>query len=153
MNIKLTVAAVINHQDKFLLVTDLIDNQYKKLNQPAGHVEYGEDCITAIKREVHEETGLIFIPTYVVGVYLYNIIYEVNYLRICFTGNVSGDNIQTPHPLPNDDVLEAKWYTKQEVGQLKTANMFRNQLVMQSINDYQDGKRYDLSVVSYYKNN
>ena len=52
-----TVAAIIHHQGKFLIVEE-IDSGKVVYNQPAGHIEANENIITALKREVKEETTL-----------------------------------------------------------------------------------------------
>ena len=51
-----TVAAVIEKDGHFLLVEETTDHGLA-FNQPAGHLEPGEDLISAVKREVEEETA------------------------------------------------------------------------------------------------
>ena len=59
----LTVAAIIEREGRFLVVeeTDGVSPE-RVLNQPAGHVDPGEDVLTAVIRETREETGLDFTP-------------------------------------------------------------------------------------------
>jgi ADP-ribose pyrophosphatase YjhB (NUDIX family) len=54
-----TVAAVIEKNNKFLLVEEHTNNGIA-FNQPAGHLENGESIIDAVKREVNEETAWQF---------------------------------------------------------------------------------------------
>jgi 8-oxo-dGTP pyrophosphatase MutT (NUDIX family) len=128
-----TVAAVIEHNQHFVLVTDAT-SQGLKLNQPAGHVEAHEDFIQAIIREVKEETSLDFIPEKIIGLYWYQPNPENNYLRICFKGSLL-DYSALPAPAPNDDgVVAAAWYNLETI---KTRqNEHRSSLVIRCINDY-----------------
>ena len=54
--IHLTVATVVERNGEFLMVRETKDG-VQVLNQPAGHVEPGEDVIAAALRETLEETG------------------------------------------------------------------------------------------------
>ena len=56
-----TVAAVIEDQQRFLLVEESSDNLIV-LNQPAGHLEAGETILEAVIRETLEETAWQFVP-------------------------------------------------------------------------------------------
>ena len=61
------MAAVVQQQDKFLLVEEKgID--ISLFNQPAGHVEADEDFEQAVIRETLEETSYPFTPDYIIGV-------------------------------------------------------------------------------------
>ena len=54
--IHLTVATVVERNGDFLMVRETQDG-VQVINQPAGHVEPGEDVIAAALRETFEETG------------------------------------------------------------------------------------------------
>ena len=54
--IHLTVATVIEKDSKFLMVKETKFG-VQVINQPAGHVEPGEDILQAAMRETMEETG------------------------------------------------------------------------------------------------
>ena len=84
-----TVAAIIVHNDKYLLVEEL-ENGKIVYNQPAGHLEADENLIDAAKREVLEETGLALEPEYLSGIYYFHRP-ELNlyFLRFCFYPNTS----------------------------------------------------------------
>jgi 8-oxo-dGTP pyrophosphatase MutT (NUDIX family) len=66
----LTVAAVGSRNGRYLLVEERIDS-HTVINQPAGHVDPGEDLVTAVIREAREETARQFEPVAVTGVYLW----------------------------------------------------------------------------------
>ena len=55
-SIHLTVATVVERDSTFLMVRETIDGE-QVINQPAGHVEPGEDVMAAALRETMEETG------------------------------------------------------------------------------------------------
>jgi ADP-ribose pyrophosphatase YjhB (NUDIX family) len=144
----ITVAAVIKHNDKYLLVTDVTHGGLK-LNQPAGHVEDNEGLTDAITREVKEETGLDFQPKYLVGIYLAKITTDNSYLRFCFGGDISGD-IENPEPDAADDgVIDAHWYSLDEIK--KNEKELRTPLVKQCINDFLAGKNYPIEILAEYK--
>lgn len=54
------VLAFIERKDEILFIKRLKENAfaYQKLNGVGGHIEKGEDPLTAIRREVQEECGL-----------------------------------------------------------------------------------------------
>ena len=54
--IQLTVATVVEKDGQFLMVKETKSGQ-QVINQPAGHVEPGEDILQAALRETMEETG------------------------------------------------------------------------------------------------
>ena len=54
--IHLTVATVVEKDGQFLMVKETKSGQ-QVINQPAGHVEPGEDILQAALRETMEETG------------------------------------------------------------------------------------------------
>ena len=55
------VLAFIERDDEILFIKRLKENAfaYQKLNGVGGHIEQGEDPLTAIRREVQEECGLV----------------------------------------------------------------------------------------------
>ena len=53
---RVTVAALIENEGRFLLVQELISGR-SVYNQPAGHLEDGETLIEAVIRETREETA------------------------------------------------------------------------------------------------
>lgn len=139
-----TVAAVIEQNQRFLVVEEQTTNGLA-FNQPAGHLEEGEDFITAVKREVLEETAWQFEPQYLLGVYLWrkNPQSTITYLRICFTGQVSNHNPQ--QPLDNG-IIQAHWLTREELGN----QPLRSPLVVNCVDDYLKGTRYPLSVLQSF---
>ncbi|MCX8514160.1 MAG: NUDIX domain-containing protein [Burkholderiales bacterium] len=139
----LTVAAIIEYNNKFLLVQDKT-HLGLKLNQPAGHVEPNENIVNAIMCEVKEETGLIFIPQKLVGIYYFQL-EQKTFLRMCFKGAVSG-NIDNPTPNINEkNVVTASWYSMDEIKQRN--NEHRSFIVQKCFDDYLANNEFDLSIL------
>ena len=66
----LTVAAVIEHNDKYLLVEERAMGR-RVFSQPGGHIEADESPEQATVREVLEETGCTVECQDMIGVYLW----------------------------------------------------------------------------------
>ena len=64
-----TVAAIIEHEGRYLLVEEQTPEGLR-LNNPAGHLDPGESPLQGCAREALEETPRLFTPTELVGVYL-----------------------------------------------------------------------------------
>jgi phosphatase NudJ len=139
-----TVAAVVVHQNKFLLVEE-IENGKKVFNQPAGHLEANENLIAAIEREVLEETGLALTPDYASGIYYFhrpeNNLY---YLRFCFVIELDSFLKGTPQ---DDEIIDTHWLTFKEIKE--KSSQLRSKLVLECIEDYlsirESGKKISLS--------
>lgn len=137
--IDVTVAAVIEHEGRFLLVEERVAGE-RVINQPAGHLEPGESLAEAVIREVREETGFEFTPAAVVGVALWRMP-ERTYLRISFAGAAT-----PPESTPQLDIgiIATHWLSRHE---LLPRNL-RSPLVLQCIDAYLDGVRYPLEMVT-----
>lgn len=141
-----TVAAIIEREGRFLLVEERTAEGLK-LNNPAGHLELGESPEQGVVREALEETGCVFTPQCLVGVYLSRFQRpatgeDVTYVRIAY-GGTAGD----PDPaLPLDDGIERTlWMTLDELRASRERH--RSALVLTCIEDYLAGQRYPLSAV------
>ena len=64
----ITVATVVEREGRFLLVEEETRDG-PRINQPAGHLEFGETLPAAAVRETLEETGWHVRVTALVGVY------------------------------------------------------------------------------------
>ncbi|RKZ49962.1 MAG: NUDIX hydrolase [Gammaproteobacteria bacterium] len=140
-----TVAAIVERDQKFLLVEENADNHIV-FNQPAGHLEQNETLIEAISREVLEETAWEFIPKAIVGVYMYpNQHSDITYLRFCFSGTCDKHH---PEQALDDGIIQAVWLSKEEIKENK--DKMRSPMVAQCINDYLTGKNYPLNLINSY---
>ena len=126
-----TVAAVIACGDKFLIVEE-IENDRHVFNQPAGHLEIGENLIDAAKREILEETGLALEPQYLSGIYyFYRKDISLYFMRFCFVIEI--DNCIDASP-QDDEIIATHWFTLNEIK--SKLNQLRSPMVLDCINDY-----------------
>jgi len=125
-----TVAAVIRDKDRYLVVEERPDGE-PVINQPAGHLEFGETLLQAVEREVLEETGRHFTPTGLVGVYQWSVPdTERTYLRFCFCGHV-GDRL--PRCDLDPDIVATHWLTYEQIAE--GALPARSPLVLRCLQD------------------
>ena len=139
---RVTVAAVIEQQRKFLLVEEL-EGGRKVLNQPAGHLEEGESLIQAVVRETLEETGRKLQPEAITGLYRWAWTEKnLTFLRLAVCGQVS-------EPLPDvaidSDIIGWRWVAVEELRADPT--QLRSPLVLTCIEDYLKGQRYPLDLL------
>jgi len=140
---RVTVAAVIEHEGRYLLVEEDVGRRETVFNQPAGHLEEGESLVEAVIRETFEETGYPFEPTAVSGIYRW---IEPDsgetYLRICFTGRVGERNLTQPL---DEGIIGPRWFGLFELE--KWGNRLRSPLVRQSISDHIAGRFAPVGIV------
>lgn len=137
-----TVAAVIEQDRRFLLVEEHTPNGLA-FNQPAGHLEQGEDLIAAVRREVEEETAWQFEPESVTAVQLWRKSPAApTFLRICFAGHCHSHN---PAQRLDNGIVATHWLSREEIE--NNRQRLRSPLVLQSLDAYLNGERYPLSLL------
>ncbi len=143
MSWSLTVAAIIERSGRFLLVeeTDGPDSG-RVLNQPAGHVDPGEAILAAVVRETWEETGTVFTPEHLIGIYQLRAAGGRDYARVCFSGSVPEDAEAVPR---DPEILACHWLTRAEIA----AGNPRSSLVLKCLDDYQQGLRFPLALLAF----
>lgn len=140
-----TVAAVIEKDNDFLMVEEQTSNGLE-FNQPAGHLEKNEDIITAVKREVNEETAWIFEPNHIIAIQLWRKAPDCpSFLRICFAGNVHSFN---PNQALDEDIIATHWLTRKDIAARQPR--LRSPLVLKSIDAYLANEQYPLSLLKSY---
>lgn len=136
----ITVAAVIEHQGRYLFVEET-DGGRRVLNQPAGHLDAGEDLIEAVVREVREETCLAFTPEATLGCDLLELPGGAVILRAIFCGSTT----PLPSSAPRDPAIHAlHWLTPEEA---ERDWPLRSPLVMRSLRRHREGLRLPLAAV------
>jgi ADP-ribose pyrophosphatase YjhB (NUDIX family) len=141
-----TVAAVIEHEGRFLMVEEETKLGLK-INNPAGHLDPGETPAEGCAREALEESGYEFEPTHLLGVYLARSRNnqtgdDTTYLRMSFCGKVGKHH---PERALDVGIVRAMWMTHDEL--LATRERHRSPLVMTCIGDYLAGVRLPLSAI------
>jgi ADP-ribose pyrophosphatase YjhB (NUDIX family) len=141
-----TVAAVVVHDGKFLLVEEHTPDGLR-INQPAGHLEAGESLTAAVIREALEETAHEFRPTALLGVYLLPTGPEpgdITYLRIAFIGELGRRHSDRTL---DKDIVRTLWLTRDEIAARRAE--LRSPLVLQCVEDFLAGKKGELDLVSF----
>jgi phosphatase NudJ len=140
----LTVAAVVAYQGKFLLVEER-DKQSLQLvlNQPAGHVESDEDLISAVERELYEETGLALTANGWLGISQLIASNGHRYVRVNFY--FEPETLPSGHQPQDADILALHWLTLEQLAAHPLPE--RSQLVSDAILQYQQGVRLPLALI------
>ncbi|GAB4254826.1 MAG: NUDIX hydrolase [Methylomicrobium sp.] len=140
-----TVAAIIESDKRFLLVEEETSNGLA-FNQPAGHLEKGENLIDAVKREVAEETAWQFEPEHVVSVQLWRKNPDSpSFLRVCFAGH--SHSFDPERPL-DEGIVATHWLTRDEIAAQK--QRLRSPLVLIGIDEFLAGKKHPLTLLQSF---
>lgn len=140
----ITVAAVLEREDRFLLVEERINGQWV-FNQPAGHLEANESLIEAVIRETYEETGWRIQPLSLVGIYQWTTMSRNDtYVRLCFHGDLL-EQVDTQAPDPG--IEQIHWLSYDDI--LQRQSQLRSPLVLACINDYRAGRQCDLQSIRF----
>ncbi len=141
-----TVAAVVERDGRFLMVEELTRDGLR-INQPAGHLDFGESLLQAVVREALEETAWEVEPLAGVGIYMARSRHEgsgtdVTYLRFAFACRALS---QQAGRVLDHGIVRSLWLDAAEVRARRNAH--RSPLVMQTIDDYLAGKRFALDLI------
>jgi 8-oxo-dGTP pyrophosphatase MutT (NUDIX family) len=141
-----TVAAVIEHEGRFMLVEEHTPEGLR-LNNPAGHLDPGESPCAGCAREALEETAHLFTPTALVGVYLSRFQRaatgeDITYLRFAFCGTLG--ELQGGRAL-DTGIVRTLWMTPDEMR--ASSDRHRSPLVLRCMEDYLSGQRYPLELI------
>ncbi len=140
-----TVAAVIAQGGRYLLVEERTAAGLQ-LNQPAGHLEPHESPQQGAVREALEETGRVFTPEALLGVYLAASDdaqgEPATWLRIAFCG-AAGE----PDPARALDagIVRTVWLTPAEIEASRARH--RSPLVWRCVQDHLRGQRFGLEAI------
>jgi ADP-ribose pyrophosphatase YjhB (NUDIX family) len=139
--IHLTVATIVVRQDQYLMVKE-IDSGKLVINQPAGHVEPGEDIIDAAIRETYEETGWHVEINGFIGIYSSTSpATGITYYRLAFTAKPLSLDEQA---VIDADIQEVVWLSAEKIRQ--NNNQLRSELVVDCLDDFEQGKIFPLDI-------
>jgi len=153
-----TVAAIVEHDGRFLLVEEETPEGLR-LNNPAGHLEHGESLLQAVVREALEETARVFKPEALLGVYLSRfkrpglapktppasaeIAEDVTYMRFAFRGSVGEPE---PGRALDDGIVRTLWMTPDEIRASRSRHRSPN--VVRCVEDHLAGRRHPLDTIT-----
>ena len=139
--IHLTVATVVERNNLFLMVKET-EFGCSVINQPAGHVEPGEDIIDAAIRETYEETGWLVKIQNLIGIYSSKAEKRrITYYRLAFSAKaISFDNQAVIDP----DIDEVVWLSEGQIA--SNTNKLRSELVLSCIKDFNMGMVFPLEI-------
>ncbi|WP_055461519.1 NUDIX domain-containing protein [Marinomonas fungiae] len=122
------------------MVKEMQDGQIV-LNQPAGHVENGETLQQAVIRETLEESGWQVTPQAILGIYAFTPFEGADtYHRVCIICHAEQHITDELDP----DILGSDWFTREQIEALPQ----RSPLILQCINDYEQGQTHDLNMIN-----
>lgn len=150
------VGVILERDGQFLLVKENKPGHpdHGKWNQPAGWIDVGEDPIVSVSREVKEETGLDFTPTYILGIF--SLVRKdlagkfgegrlPHALKIIFSGDIDAS---TPGQFDASEISEIRWFTPEEIYAMD-GKILRDIDIKNEVRAYLSGLRYPLSLVTH----
>ncbi|MDG0969955.1 MAG: NUDIX hydrolase [Porticoccaceae bacterium] len=139
--IHLTVATVVERNGKFLMVRET-KNGSQVINQPAGHVEPGEDVMAAAIRETLEETGwLVELNGFLGFSNARSSITGITYYRLVFTAKPIAFDDQAEL---DSDIDYAEWMSVPAIK--SSSNKPRSEMVHLAVDDYLSGRIFPLEM-------
>ena len=132
----LTVAAIVEHDEKFLLVEEQAMGRCV-FTQPGGHIESDESPEQAVVREVLEESGCTVECGEMIGIYLWiHPQTRQQFLRIVYAATF----VSCDESLALDDgVLARHWMTLGDIRHRHAS--LRTPAVLRCVEDYIAGRR------------
>lgn len=144
MSHAVTLAVIVRAGERFLMVEEWQQGSVM-FNQPAGHLEPGENLLDGAKRELLEETGLTLPLEQAVAVYQYTAPDNgKHFVRFTFCTEVS-ESLATNPQDPDGDIIRCHWLTLAEIEAL--GEQLRSPLILASFRDYLAGERFPVSAL------
>ncbi|MHA7878218.1 MAG: NUDIX domain-containing protein [Saccharospirillum sp.] len=144
----LTVAVMVTDEHDRILMVNEVEDGRSVWNQPAGHVEFGEDLQQAARREALEETCHDVQLTGLLGIYqTRNLQAHRHYVRICFLAESLGvvENARL-----DTDIIEARWLGMDAI--LAGQYPLRHPTVRDCLLDLRQGHRFPIECLNPFSN-
>ena len=140
---RVTVAAIVEDQGRFLMVEERDEKGALVINQPAGHLEAGETILEGLVREALEETAWHVRPLAIAGIYLWSKPDQsASFLRVA----VWAEALSMDEGRALDDgIFRALWMSREDL--VQTAERHRSPLVLRCVDDYLAGQRLPLDLI------
>lgn len=143
----LVVAGVLVVKDgKVLMVQESQSEYLGKWNLPMGKLEEDESIIACAEREGNEETGFLFKPLYLVGIYQQYSSSD-NYEKGNKIGFMFLSEIIEGELSHTDEIMEVGWFSFPEIEGLNQKGLLRFPFILQVIQDFKNGKKILLDCI------
>ena len=138
----ITVATIVAKQGRLLMVHEHADGMLV-YNQPAGHLEVGENLVNAAIRETLEETAWLVQIVAFLGIYSHrSSLNGITYVRHCF---IAKPIQHFPDQALDSAITAAVWLSPQEIEQRH--GELRSPMVLAAVRDFQAGRSHPLSLL------
>ena len=126
-SIKVDVVAgvVLKKDGKYLLIQEKQPKAYMLWNFPAGKVDAGESFEQAAVRETKEESGYEVELIKKIGIFQ---TLPTDAVKHAFEAKIIGGELH----FPEDEIMDAKWLTFEEIKQMK--DKLRDEWILEAIN-------------------
>jgi 8-oxo-dGTP pyrophosphatase MutT (NUDIX family) len=149
-------ALIVNDEGKVLLLKENHLPDKGKWNIPAGKLDYGENPLEAVGREVLEETGLRFKPKAILGLHsihrkdVPNELGTTHVLRIVFTGSFEGKLTNQRGEVENGEpeISEYKWLDPKDILGMSNS-LIRYHDLKDYIDEFLSDKSYPLELITH----
>lgn len=115
MSTSIAAGGVIEQEGKYLLIQEAKEDVHGKWNLPAGRLDPGETVSEAAKREIYEECGFRVELTGVCQIGSWKLVDNIA-IGIIFSTKIVGGEIN----FNPDEILDAKWFTYDEILAMKS---------------------------------
>ncbi|MFA6512279.1 MAG: NUDIX hydrolase [Patescibacteria group bacterium] len=140
--VKVACGALIVRGKTFVAVQQAKEYIKGKWDIPIGKLEYNEDILNCVRREVKEETGLRIKLTGVLGLYQQKSAIGNNIVKIIFTATTKS----TKFIYPQHEIMNVQWISFSECLSLPKAQL-RSPDMKHMVQDYRKRGDFDLSIV------
>jgi ADP-ribose pyrophosphatase YjhB (NUDIX family) len=140
MNSILVASTAVLMEGRLLMIKEHKNESGPAWNFPSGHVEPGEDLITAARRETKEETGLDVKILESAGLFQFTSMTRHPIILFQFTAEMAGGNIEL-----EEGITEYSWFTAREILDMDESMLREPGVIRQIANSILQHKSYPLS--------